>query len=167
MIAELHEINENQLEFVYQNGIKTLEATLDGMKAISNRSVILLSYIGLTIGFCINRIFQSDTSWLCHLLIFIFMFYYICIFTYVISFAKPRMADIPYDDPNTLLNKECIGKDEYALKYTICFVLQSKIDENRLILDEMNAKFNQSINFAFLFIPNLFFKFCRYIVKLT
>ena len=47
-------IDTDTVEFIYQNGIKYLEATITSMKSISDRSLILLSFLLGVIAYFVN-----------------------------------------------------------------------------------------------------------------
>jgi|GEM_PF-3985389 len=159
------DIKPEALEFIYQNAVKYLEAIHKSMESISNRSLVLLSYLMIVVGFATSHTMSYIMSsfktnygngisfydllfiGLCTLLIL----YYIWIIWDIVHYSKPRFASVAYAKPQDMCRSEMTQYGEHMLKFVRCLELQSDIEKNIVIMTDMFSKFENAIDRAFIF----------------
>lgn len=142
------------LEFTYQNGVSYLKDIHNGMKAISDRSLILLSYLALAIGFTFTHIVSKNTFSYSSIIGILFIVYYTYLAYDIVNYAKPRKTYSPYKEPKELLRNELITSGYHSIQLVRCMELQSNIHENKELMEQMLNKFERALSYA-LIIPLL------------
>lgn len=154
------------LEFIYQNGIKYLEATISSMKALSDRSLVLLSYLLVIIGFITNHLISSIVEngfQEINIVGMVFIFYYAWISWDIIIHIKPRKAYTTHTEPKALLQQRIIDAGYHNMKIVRCIEIQHDICVNRHLMNKMFSKFESAIART-LIIPALYY-FIRKIIR--
>lgn len=104
-IATPDDITPEALDFIYQNAVSYLEYIHKSMEAISNRSLVLLSYLMIVIGFATSHVVSHTMNlFVCfnyHELIFsvcgfLLIVYYILIIWDIVHYSKPRWVHVAY-----------------------------------------------------------------------
>lgn len=148
------QIDPDTLEFIYQNGIKYLEATINSMKVIADRSLLLLLYLLIMIGFSINNlilyVLKNGFNYMTTIGI-LFTFYYAWISWNIIVYIKPRKAYTTHTEPKALLQKKMIETGYHNIKIVRCIEIQHDIYVNRRLMNTMFAKFESAIAYTFIF----------------
>ena len=158
-------IDPDTLEFIYQNGIKYLEATINSMKAVADRSLILLSYLLIIIGFSINHlipyVLKNGFNYMAIIGV-LFILYYTWISWDIIVHIKTRKAYTTHTEPKALLQKKMIEPGYHNIKIVRCIEIQHDICVNRQLMNTMFAKFESAIAYTFI-VPALYIFVCKII----
>ena len=151
------DISDEILDYIYQNGIKYLEGINAGMKSISDRAMVLLSYLIIAISFAITHIYSNfiEDGFDSNIVIFgsLFVLYYVWIMTDLVNYMKPRKAKIPHQEPQKLLQNELVGVGLKNMKLIRCVEIQNDILVNRSTMNEMYKKFESAISRTFIYPP--------------
>jgi len=161
-IANPDEIHPEALDFIYENAVSYLEYIHKSMESISNRSLILLSYLMIVVGFTASRIIShimvlfTDCNIHINQVVFIILgillvFYYIWIIWDIVHYSKPRWANIAYSQPNDILGSELNSYGSHMIKFVRCIELQGDIAEDTIIMTDMFKQFENTIDRAFIF----------------
>lgn len=161
-IATPDDIEPEALEFIYQNAVGYLESIHKSMESISNRSLVLLSYLMIVVGFTtshtVSYVINLNNSKFSNLFIIglsvILIFYYIWIIWDIVHYSKPRFANVAYSQPQDILRSDMNSYGEHMIKFVRCIELQDDIQENIAIMTDMFYKFENAIDRAFI-LPKL------------
>ncbi|MBY0379799.1 MAG: hypothetical protein K2P99_05305 [Burkholderiales bacterium] len=164
-IANPDDIKSESLDFIYQNAVAYLEAIHKSMESISNRSLVLLSYLMIVVGFTsthvVSRIISlfAETSYSFNQVVVIILgillvLYYIWIIWDIVHYSKPRWANIAYSQPNDILGEELNLYGIHMIKFVRCIELQNDIAEDIIIMTNMFKQFEGVIDRAFI-LPKL------------
>lgn len=159
-IANPDDIQPEALAFIYQNAVSYLESIHKSMESISNRSLVLLSYLMIVVGFTTSHVISSImalfSSYEKHTLFFIIIgilliIYYIWIIWDIVHYSKPRWANVAYSQPNDMLKPEINLYGIHMLKFVRCIELQEDIKGDTVIMTDMFRQFEYAIDRAFIF----------------
>lgn len=166
-IATPNDIQPEALDFIYQNAVKYLEFIHKSMESISNRSLVLLSYLMIVVGFATSHTIShivlyfrdnqsNPNSYNIFFIILgiLLVLYYIWIIWDIVHYSKPRFANAAYSQPKNLLSAEMNSYGEHMLKFVRCIELQNDITEDIAIMTDMFRKFESAIDRAFI-LPKL------------
>jgi hypothetical protein len=164
-IATPDDIKQEVLEFIYQNAVKYLESVHTSMESISNRSIVLLSYLMIVVGFTTSHTVSGIITYLrsngshntnYYNLYFIslsivLILYYIWIIWDIVHYSKPRLANVAYSQPQDILGAKMNAYGAHMLKFVRCIELQTDIEEDISTMTDMFCKFEHAIDRAFIF----------------
>jgi hypothetical protein len=151
-------IEPETLEFIYQNGIKYLDATISSIKALSDSSLILLSYLLIIVGYVASHFVSSiikDGFQEVDIMCVVFILYYAWIGWDIIIHIKPRKAYTTHTEPKALLQQRIIDAGYHNMKIVRCIEIQHDIYVNRHLMNKMFYKFESAIARTFI-IPALY-----------
>lgn len=159
-LANPESIEPEALDFIYTNAVSYLETIHKSMEAISNRSLVLLSYLMIAVGFAATHVISSildltiKFEWTRTIFVAIgifFVLYYIRIIWRIVHYSKPRWANVAYSQPNDMLTQELNLYGNHMIKFVRCIELQKDIIADTEIMTDMFQQFEIAIDKAFIF----------------
>lgn len=162
-IANPEDITPEALDFIYKNAVSYLEAIHKSMESISNRSLLLLSYLMLVVGFTVNKvisysiflIINHNNLTLINFIIILggilLIIHYSWLIWDIVHYSKPRWSNVAYSQPNSILDSELNSYGEHMIKFVRCIELQEDIKEDIIIMTDMFKQFEIAIERAFIF----------------
>lgn len=178
---ESNKIDEKTLDFVYENGVKFVEATRQSNTAIANKVNLLLSYLVIMDSYLFTKfipylkhVFLSSHIKAIEIILSCcfgcLTWYYFCIIIFVVYLSKPRELQIGYVMPRELMKKSLYEDNDFPdnemysnLKHGVCIGLQNDIDINLDIAATRQKQLETALALTLVF-PTVFY-FSRYILK--
>ena len=125
-------IDKEKIQFAYDNAVGYLKEIDNGMKIISNKANLLISYLATCIAGLIAFLLQNnlDNSLGLSFASFTLLFFLIIVFFVAFHFINPSYKASLYNEPKNILNKNMF---EYCLKGIMIFeieLLQENINQN-------------------------------------
>jgi hypothetical protein len=121
--------DDKVIDEIYDNAIKHLEATVKSKEETKKRTYMLLTYLLLIFGFCVQNILKFDNlyvSWS------ILGLYYMMLVIYVLFFQlHPSLVCVGYAEPEKLFCKKYIQYDISTFKVLRLIELQEEIIINK------------------------------------
>jgi len=168
-IVEVDEVDSEYVDFVYDNAVKFLDSTIDGIKSANNKAVLLLSYLMTFLGFVSIKFFSlmyelitecnsSIYLYIAVAFLAIFIVYYSWVAQLVLRITDFSITNIPQTRPLNLLNKSRFQRydpfvcdDDKLRKYIIVLDLEDRIEENVQIMNNRAEKLRKAVKLALIF----------------
>ncbi len=129
-IANSSNIDEQKINFVYENGIDYLKELELGMQTLNTRTTLLLTYLAAIIAFSVNFALKTNICLLKIDALFIVAEYVALVFYITLRLLTPSLGYAVKNEPRNLLIEGVMKFDLKKIKFSECENIQNRIKFN-------------------------------------